>query len=441
MKKTTILLLMGFAAGLLQAEPAMELSIDQAIDMALQNNTRYLISQQEVKQSRHKLRQNLGFLPQISVSGYRVLDEKLMELEMPPIFPGEEPTKIALDFTMDYEFTFQLVQPVFTGGKVWHAFKNAQIDVRIAREKLKNSREGLKLDVKKVFFNIQVLDEMLKTHREALALAENNYQNVEQSYRLGMVSKYDLLQAELSVSSLKPRIINIQKLLSLMTLNLKVMLGIPESAEVKLVGELTYDQKQLELASLIEQALINRSELVQLKMEMQKARNLLKMTWAQYVPDFSLVASYSYRSNFFNFHSGNWDGYYSINLGVSFPIFTGLKRNAQVGELKVLDKILNLNFKELGDATRIETQDMVLTIKEEYQNILLGLKNVETAREGVRIAELSYKEGLISILELNTSYNALTQAKVLYLQAVYNYNIAISSLEKISGVSLNGGQE
>jgi outer membrane protein TolC len=54
---------------------------------------------------------------------------------------------------------------------------------------------------------------------------------------------------------------------------------------------------------------------------------------------------------------------------------------------------------------------------------------------------LSYKEGLISILELNTSYNALTQAKVLFLQAVYNYNIAISTLEKISGVTINGGME
>jgi outer membrane protein len=118
-----------------------------------------------------------------------------------------------------------------------------------------------------------------------------------------------------------------------------------------------------------------------------------------------------------------------------------LRRSAQIGEMRVLKKILKLNLKELSDSTRIQVQDLVLSIKEEYENILMGLKNVETAKEGVRIAELSYKEGLISILELNTSYNALTQAKVLFLQAVYNYNIAISTLEKISGVTINGGME
>jgi outer membrane protein len=441
MKIASILLFICFTGGLLHADQVMELSIDQAIDLAIKNNTGYLISQQEVKQAKYRVGQNLGFLPQVSLTGYRVLNEKLMELEMPAMFPGEEPTKIALDFTKNYEFTIQVAQPVFTGGKIWFAFKNAGIDLKIAREKLKNSREGLILDVKKIFFNIQVMKEMLKTHDEAFTLAENNYRNVEESFGLGMVSKYDLLQAELSVSSIKPRILNITKLLNIMTSNLKIMLGIPEDTRLEVTGELSYDRKQLEQSLLIQQALVNRSELLQLKMELQKTENLLKMTWAQYVPDFSIVAQYNYRSDYFNFKADNWENYFSINLGINFPIFTGLRRSAQIGEMRVLKKILKLNLKELGDSTRIQVQDLVLSIKEEYENILMGLKNVETAKEGVRIAELSYKEGLISILELNTSYNALTQAKVLFLQAVYNYNIAISTLEKISGVTINGGME
>ena len=66
------------------------------------------------------------------------------------------------------------------------------------------------------------------------------------------------------------------------------------------------------------------------------------------------------------------------------------------------------------------------------------MKNIETAREGVRVADLNYQEGLISILELNTSYNSLTLARVRYLEAVYNYNIALFELEKISGVRIGG---
>ncbi|MCK4836997.1 MAG: TolC family protein, partial [Candidatus Aminicenantes bacterium] len=428
-----------FMSGLLLASEEMELTIDRAIKLALKNNTRYLISQQEVKQSKLGVQKNLGFLPRVSLEGYRVLDEKLMELEMPSMVPGEDPIKMSLDFTKNYEFTLQVVQPVFTGGKIWYAFKNAQIDLRIAREKLRNSKEDLILNVKKVFFNILVMKELLKTHEQALQLAENNYQNVKESFELGMVSKYDLLQAELSMSSQKPRILNIKKLIEIMTSNLKVMAGIPDPNRIQVIGELNYHKKQLELSHLIQNALIKRSEILQLEMEVKKTGNILKMTWAQFIPDFSIIARYSYRSDYLNFKPGNWEDYYTINLGISFPIFTGLRRGAEVGQMRVLKKILKMNLKELSDATRVQVKDLHLTMKEEYENILLGVKNMETAGEGVRIAELSYQEGLITILELNSSYNALTQARVSYLQAIYNYNIALATLEKISGVTINGG--
>ena len=300
---------------------------------------------------------------------------------------------------------------------------------------------SLILNIKKVFFNVLVLKELLKTHHEALGLAEKNYLNVRERYELGMVSKYDLLRAELSVSTIKPQILNAKKLIQIMTSNLKVMIGLSENVQVKVSGELNYDEKQLEVSALIRAALLNRSEILQLKMELKKAKNLLKMTWAQYIPDFSLIASYSYRSDNFKFTAGNWENFYSINLGISFPIFTGLRRSAEIGEMRVLRKILNMNVKELNDATRIEISDLYYTANEEYEKIKLGLKNIETASEGVRIAELNYKEGLITILELNSSYNELTRAKVSYIQAVYNYKIALAKLEKITGVKINGGEK
>jgi len=441
MRRIIVFICVIFLGLSLFSEPVVDLTINRAIELALKNNTGYLISQEEVKQSKFKVRKNFGFLPQVTLEGARILDEKLMEIEMPPLLPGDEPMKVSLDFTKNYEFTLQIVQPVFTGGKIWYAFKNAKIDLRIAKEKLRNSKDGLILNVKKVFFNVLVLKELLKTHYEALKLTEKNFQNVKESFALGMVSKYDLLRAELSVSTIKPQILNAKKLIHIMTSNLKVLVGLSENVQINISGKLDYSEKQLEISSLAKQALLNRSEILQLKMEVQKANNLLKMTWAQYIPDFSIIASYSYRSDNFKFTSGNWENFYTINLGVSFPIFTGLRRSAEIGEMRVLKKILNMNVKELNDATRIEIQDLYYTMQEEYEKIQLGLKNIEMAKEGVRIADLNYQEGLISILELNSSYNELTQAKVSYIQAVYNYNIALAKLEKISGVNINGGEK
>ena len=260
----------------------------------------------------------------------------------------------------------------------------------MAKEREKDSQADTILNVRKMFYNIQILQELLKAHQEAFSLAESNFNNVKKSFDLGMVSRYDLLRAELAFSATRPDVLRVENLLETSTLGLKLMLGLPATQEIRLQGELGYQQLQLELADLLQSSLKNRSELLQLQMQKQKIDNLLKITWAQYIPNFSLVASYSYQSDLFNFTKNNWDNYYNISLGVSFPIFTGLKRSAQVGEMKVMKKIMDLNVKQLSDATRLEVESKYRTISQEYENIQLGLKNMESAKEGVRIAELNY---------------------------------------------------
>jgi len=438
MKRALLILLLlstlGFAA-----EPPMDLTVDQAVQLALTNNPAYLVSQQEIRQYRYRLMQNFGFLPEVTLQGSKILDEKSMTIEIPPFIPGTEPTRATLRFTKNYAFSFQVVQPVFTGGKIFFNYKNAELDLRLAKEKEKNSRADTILNVRKAFYNIKILQELLQAHREAYSLAEGNFNNVKNSFDLGMASQYDLLRAELAFSAVKPDVLRVENLLETSIYGLKLMLGLPSAQEIRLQGELGYRQLQLELANLLQNSLQNRSELLQLQMQKQKIDNLLKITWAQYIPNFSLVASYSYQSDYLKFTAGNWDNYYNISLGVSFPIFTGLKRSAQIGEMNVLKKIMDLNVRQLSDGTRLEVESGYRTIRQEYENIQMGLKNVESAKEGVRIAELSYKEGMITILELNSSYNELTRAKVNYLQALYNYNIAIAELEKLTGINLNGG--
>ncbi len=436
-----LLILLG-AAGLAQgfaAEPPMDLTVDQAIQLALANNPAHQASQQEVRQYRYRLMQAFGFLPEATLSGAKILDQKLMTIEIPSFVPGGEPTKASLRFQLDYSFSFQITQPVFTGGKIFWNYKNAEIDLRLAKEREKESRADTVLNVRKAFYNIQILQELLKAHQEALSLAEGNYANVKNSYDLGMASQYDLLRAELAMRAAKPDVLRVDNLLQTSRLGLNLMLGLSDGQEVRLQGELGYKAVQPELAALLQGSLQNRSELKQLRMEKQKVDNLLKITWAQYVPNFSLIASYSYQSDLFKLRKDNWQDYYSISLGMSWPIFTGLKRSAQVGEMHVLRRIMDLNVRQLNDATRLEVESQYRTVRQEYENILMGEKNVESAREGARIAELSYKEGMITILELNSSYNELTRAKVNYLQALYNYNIAIAELEKLTGVVLNGG--
>ncbi len=417
----------------------IDLSLEKAIDLALNNDFSYRISRKQVDIYRQRLK-NIGFLPQVTLDGYKNLDEKLQILEIPS-FTGGDPQQVSLDFTKNYEFTLQILQPIFTGGKAYLGFRNSLIDLKSSKEQLAESREETILRVKKSFFNILVMQEYLKAQREARDLMEKNLQNVRQSFELGLVSQYDLLRAQLSASSIIPEVSRAQNQYEIAVLSLKNILQLPEDVEPKIIGKLSVPEFDSSLDKLLGMGLQNRFELRQIDFEKQKLANLLKIAYGQYLPSVSLVASYSYRSDFFNFHKGNWENNYSINLAVSFPIFPGLSRNAQVGELRVSRKIMDLNKQMLSSATRLEVENRYKTIKQEFDNINQAQKNLELAGEGVRIAELNYSEGMISILELNTSFNELTNARVALLQALFNCNINIAELEKLVGIQYRGGEK
>ena len=92
MKRALLILLLLGSLGFAQTAP-MDLTVDQAIKLALANNPAYRISEQEVKQYRYRLMQNFGFLPEVTLQGSKILDEKLMTIEIPPLYPGGEPSK------------------------------------------------------------------------------------------------------------------------------------------------------------------------------------------------------------------------------------------------------------------------------------------------------------------------------------------------------------
>ncbi len=52
----------------------------------------------------------------------------------------------------------------------------------------------------------------------------------------------------------------------------------------------------------------------------------------------------------------------------------------------------------------------------------------------MRIAELNFAEGLVTTLDVGTAQAALTQAKVNYTQALYDYVMSLAQLDKAMGV-------
>jgi outer membrane protein TolC len=96
-----------------------------------------------------------------------------------------------------------------------------------------------------------------------------------------------------------------------------------------------------------------------------------------------------------------------------------MKTEEQIGQLK---DYLNTQIKiKLLDIERIKS------------NIEAQERNIKVAERAYELATLRYKKGTGSQLEIQNSDIALTQARTNRLQSVYEYIVAKSELEKLTG--------
>jgi len=441
MRKTAVLLialaLAALGPGALAAQDAkatIVLTVDEAIAMALRQNPFHLAAQEKVYQARSQVRQAVaGFLPTLNASGTDTLDEKLFTLEFPSMVPGEPPQRISIDFTKDYQMAFSFGLPLFAGGRLTAGYKQANLGVKSSQESVRLSEQETVFNAKRAFYGYLLAREFSAVADEALRLAEDFMKNVKNLYEVGMASKFDLLRSEVQVANLKPQAIRARNSVDVAALGLKTVCGIDLDTPVEIRGELAAPPLDPVSESIVEEALAGRPELRQLDYQRLMAGQSLKIARGSMLPTLALGGAYNVWGDALNFRKGTWQNYYTINLSLSLPIFNGFEAQARVGQSKALIRELELTRRGLSEAIAFEVRQAVLDNTQARETLLSQEKNVEQAREAVRIAELNYAEGLATNLDVSTAQVALSQARTNYSQALYDCVISQAQLEKAVG--------
>jgi len=443
MRKTAVLLIaLVFAAlgpaalSAQETQPAIVLTIDDAIALALRQNPFHLATQEKVYQARSQVRQAVaGFLPTLNASGSDTLEEKLFVLEFPSMVPGEPPQRISIDFTKDYQMAFSFGLPLFAGGRLTAGYKQANLGLKASQESVRLSEQETVFNAKRAFYGYLLAKEFSGVADEALALAEKFMTNVRNLHEVGMASKFDLLRSEVQVANLKPQAIRARNSVEVAALGLKTVCGIDLNTPVVVKGELAAPALDAVSEAIVEEALAERPELRQLDYQRLMAGQSLKIARGSMLPTLALGGAYNVWGDALNFRKGTWQNYYTINLSLSLPIFNGFEARARIGQSKAMIRELDLTRQGLSEAIAFEVRQAVLNNSQARETLLSQEKNVEQAREAVRIAELNYAEGLATNLDVSTAQVALSQARTNYSQALYDCVISQAQLEKAVGRS------
>jgi outer membrane protein len=236
------------------------------------------------------------------------------------------------------------------------------------------------------------------------------------------------------VVNLRPQLIQAKNNFEVMKLNLKTLLGMDIAIPIEIEGNLSYEPIEPDMEKSLGTALLNRPEIIQLEYQKRIAEEMWKMARAERLPTLALSGTFNFWADRLKITGDAWQDYYTVNLVLSVPIFNGFGPSARQAQARSAVKEIELMLKGLKDAVKFEVSQAILKIEEAKESLRSQEKNVEQAEESLRIANLNYTEGMITLLDVSAAQTALTQARVNYSQAVYDFFIAVADFERSLGV-------
>ena len=414
-----------------KAQDTLRVTLHDAIQIALSENPTIKVADQEIQLKKEANREVVwNLFPEVNVVGsFNHTIEKQSFAIMGQVM------RVGTLNNASGGFTASL--PVFAPA-LYQSMKLTKKDVELAMEKARSSRLDMVNQVTKAFYQLLLAQDSYEVLKKSYKQSEDNFKVVDAKYQQGKVSEYDKISAEVQMRSLKPTLVSAGNGVNLAMLQLKVLMGMDSNIQVAVNGNL----KDYEMAMFSRQAQPQPENIVggnttlrQLDLNQDMLKRNLKLKYTNFMPSMALSFQFMYTSMSENWKvfDYTWTPYSTIGLSLSVPLFKG-GNFSQVKQAK-------LQLKQL-DQTRINTERQLKMQAQSYldnmaastEQVVSNKEAVNQAEKGRSIAEKRYEVGRGTILELNSSEVALTQAQLTYNQSIYDYLVAKADLDLVMGV-------
>ncbi len=398
------------------------LTLDEAVRVALANNREILVAMEKIEEAKQRIKgARAEYLPTINLSGtYTRLSEA-------PSMSVPDYGSIEIGKADNYMSTLSLTQVLYSSGILKYGNQGASLYYQKSEEDLKNSQNKITFQVKKAFYVVLLAEKNLEVTEAALDQSKRHLAVVENLFEAGVVSKFDLLRTRVEVANLNPDLIQVRNNLRLSLENLANLLSLP-SASLKLEGELSFGPLKVTLEEALDRALEERSDLKSVQLQKEILEVAVKLTEAQNKPNLALVGNYQYRNP--SGGEDEWGGEWNLNLVLSMPLFDGWANRAQVAQRRSQVRQIELSLQGFEDGIDLEVKKAFWEVEASEERIYAQEKNIEHAEEALSIAEVRYKSGAITNLEVLDAQLALTRVRLGYFKALYDHNVAMADLEK-----------
>jgi len=423
------------------------LTLEESKQLALHNNAKSKNSRLEVEASKQiKKSAFTNFFPNISAGGLMFEAQKgLMEMGTHggnlPVYDGN-PANIntASQFAYMPASTMSLmkkgtvgfvniVQPLFTGGRIWNGNKLASLGEDVSEFNDKLIKDEIILKTEEQYWQLVSLEEKHKTINKYEELLNRLLTQVEDAFNSGLVMKNDVLKVKLKLNEIllnKTKLENGRKLCAMAFCQ---HIGIPYDSTMVLRDELFIKDIPQNYYIDNSEALKNRTEYSLLELSVEAEKLQTKMKRGEYLPQAGIGLSGMYMK---------FDESKERTLGlvfgtVSVPISGWWGGFHELEERRIKEEIAENNFKNNSELLLLQIEKTWQDFTDSYKQYLLSEESKAQAEENYKVNDDSYKNGLINISDLLEAQALLQQARDQLTDAKVNYIVKKTTYLQVTG--------
>jgi len=404
-----------------------------AIKLALVYSKPLMAALQDKEVAKGQVQEAYGqALPMVSgVANYTRMDElRGFEPKGFPI-PGGKITFGELD---NYSAGLQVRQPVYRGGAIAAAIKAAQLYAYLTDHTVRQAVQMTIFEVASNYYDALLSQRLYEVSRDAVISAEAHLKDVQAKATQGLASRFDILRAEVDVSNFRAEMIQQQNRLHLAKARLLKAMGVSQQADIELADDLTYEPIRPVLEEAVRIAHLNRPDLYRAELGVRLQEEAVRIAKSRYWPTIDAVFNYTWARPDPHYSTDTWGDQWTAGLQLEIPIFDGFRREGRIRQEKAALQKRRLELLNTEETALLEIQQALLSLRDAEEFVESQRLNLQRAQEGLRLAEVGYREGVNTEVEVVDARSALTRARGLYYQAIYAHTMARLMLQKAMGI-------
>lgn len=412
--KTRIVILICLLPSILMGQEIRALSLQNAIDSALQKN--YGIIVQEINTDIAETQNswgNAGALPSISFTG-----------------AGSENwgySKADNNQASAYSGTVNLSWTIFRGFSARISKQTFDELENLSQGTLNVIVENTLIAVMYNYYQALLNREYIRIGEELVALSEDRYTYEEEKANLGASSTYNLLQAKNAYLEDQSSLLSAEAAYRSAIRQMNYYMGVDLDMEYDLTEAFESTEETYKLATLEERMLGNNYTLQNQYLNLKMAQLDVRQAKSAYYPTLSVGASGGYSNSNTEFDlftdlnssSSGWSNGVSVALG--YTIYNGGVRKQGLQAARMQEEIATVQTKDMEQELRMTLRQELDTYEVRQKQQSLAEENLAAAEMNLELSRERYQNGTIN------SFN-FRDVQQIYMNAAVNYQNAIFSV-------------